>query len=59
MFVYDEIKQAYIKDVSAGTFKELVMAAERCTALIIHPGEPQDQTEPDLEKWIERAAPFN
>jgi pyruvate-ferredoxin/flavodoxin oxidoreductase len=59
MFVYNENKQAYIKDVSAGTFKELVMAAERCTALIIHPGAPQDPTEPDLEKWIERAAPFN
>ncbi|MEE8421345.1 MAG: thiamine pyrophosphate-dependent enzyme, partial [Dehalococcoidia bacterium] len=59
MFAYDDNKQAYIKDVGAGTFKELVMGAERCTALIIHPGVPQDTTEPDLEKWIERAAPFN
>jgi pyruvate-ferredoxin/flavodoxin oxidoreductase len=59
MFSYDENKQAYVKDVSAGTFKELVMSAERCTALIIHPGAPHDPTEPDLEKWIERAAPFN
>ena len=59
LFAYDDKKQAYIKNTRAGTFKELVMAAERCTALIIHPGAPQDPTEPDLEKWIERAAPFN
>jgi len=59
MFVYNENKQAYIKDARAGTFRELVLAAEMCTALCIHPGTPLDPKEKDLEKWIKRAEPFN
>jgi pyruvate-ferredoxin/flavodoxin oxidoreductase len=59
MFAYNENKQAYIKDPKAGTFAELVQAAERCTAKIIHPGTPLNPKERDLEKWIERAKPFN
>ncbi|HKK28040.1 MAG TPA: ferredoxin, partial [Gemmatimonadota bacterium] len=58
LFAYDENKQAYISDASAGTFRELVQAAERCTAGIIHPGDPLSPDEPDLEKWVERAARF-
>jgi pyruvate-ferredoxin/flavodoxin oxidoreductase len=58
MFAYNENKQAYIKDPKAGTFAELVQAAERCTAKIIHPGTPLNPRERDLEKWIERAKPF-
>jgi ferredoxin len=59
MFVYDENKQAYIKDPLAGTFAQMVQAAERCPAGIIHPGDPLNPKEKDLEKWIERAKPFN
>jgi ferredoxin len=59
MFVYDENKQAYIKDPLAGTFAQLVQAAERCPAGIIHPGDPLNPKEKDLAKWIERAKPFN
>jgi pyruvate-ferredoxin/flavodoxin oxidoreductase len=59
MFAYDENKQAYIKDARAGTFAEIVQSAEKCTAEIIHPGTPLNPKEKDLEKWIERAAPFN
>ena len=59
MFAYNESKQAYIKDPKAGTFAELVQAAERCTAKIIHPGTPLNPKERDLDKWIERAKPFN
>ncbi|NNL31487.1 MAG: ferredoxin, partial [Gemmatimonadetes bacterium] len=59
MFAYDENKQAYIKDALAGTFAELVQAAERCPAGIIHPGEPLNPKERNLEKWIVRAEPFN
>ena len=58
MFAYDDNKQAYIADPGAGTFRELVQAAERCTAAIIHPGDPPDPDEPDLEKWVKRAEPF-
>ncbi|MGD2123653.1 MAG: 2-oxoacid:acceptor oxidoreductase family protein, partial [Gemmatimonadota bacterium] len=59
MFAYNDAKQAYIKDPKAGTFAEIVQAAERCTAKIIHPGTPLNPRERDLEKWIERAKPFN
>ncbi|MEE8487736.1 MAG: ferredoxin, partial [Gemmatimonadota bacterium] len=59
LFAYDDNKQAYIKDASAGTFAQLVKAAEKCPAAIIHPGTPINPKEKDLEKWIERARPFN
>jgi ferredoxin len=59
IFSYNEEKQAYIKDASKGTFEHLVMAAESCPAACIHPGEPLDPNEPNLEELKERAAKFN
>lgn len=59
MFAYNADKQAYIKDPRAGTFAQLVQAAERCPAGIIHPGTPLNPKEKDLEKWIRRAEKFN
>jgi pyruvate-ferredoxin/flavodoxin oxidoreductase len=59
LFAYDDKKQAYIKDPNAGTFREIVMAAEKCPVLIIHPGTPLKPNERDLDKWIKRAEPFN
>jgi len=59
MFAYNDDKKAYIKDPRAGTYAELVQAAERCTAGIIHPGTPLDPDEPDLDKWVKRAERFN
>ncbi len=59
MFVYNENKQAIIKDPRAGTFAQMVQAAEKCPAALIHPGTPLNPKEKDLEKWIKRAEPFN
>jgi hypothetical protein len=59
MFKYDENKQAYIADLKAGTYKDLVEAAEKCQVAIIHPGEPWDSSEADLDDLKKRAAPFN
>jgi pyruvate-ferredoxin/flavodoxin oxidoreductase len=59
LFAYDAKKQAYIKDPRAGTFKEIVQAAEKCPVKIIHPGTPLNPKEKDLAKWIKRATPFN
>jgi pyruvate-ferredoxin/flavodoxin oxidoreductase len=59
MFVYDDNKQAYIKDAKAGTFRELVQAAERCPVAIIHPGTPLNPKEKGLDKWLPRAEKFN
>jgi ferredoxin len=58
MFRYDDNKQAYIADLRAGTYRQLVEAAEACQVSIIHPGKPWDASEAGLEESIERAKPF-
>ena len=55
MFTYNDNKQAYIKDINAGTFRQLVEAAEACQVAIIHPGKPRNPNEPGLDELIERA----
>jgi len=59
LFAYNEKKQAYIKDAKAGSFKDLVVAAEKCPVGIIHPGTPLNPKEKNLAKLLERAARFN
>jgi hypothetical protein len=58
LFVYDGNKQAYIADLKAGTYRELVEAAENCQVSIIHPGKPKNLNEPGLEELMERAELF-
>jgi hypothetical protein len=58
MFAYDGNKQACIADLKAGTYRQLVEAAESCQLSIIHPGKPWDPSEPGLEELLERAQPF-
>ena len=58
MFAYDANKQAYIADINAGTYRELVEAAESCQVAIIHPGKPRDQDEPGIAELLKRAEPF-
>jgi pyruvate-ferredoxin/flavodoxin oxidoreductase len=59
MFAYNADKQAFVKDATAGTYQQLVTAAERCPVSIIHPGTPLNPKEKDLEKWVKRGAKFN
>ncbi len=59
LFAYDDNKQAIISDLDAGTFRDLVIAAEKCPVRIIHPGKPRSRDEPNLDDLIKRAAPFN
>lgn len=59
MFAYNENKQAFIADPDAGTFRQLVDAAEGCQVSIIHPGKPRNAKEPGLEDLLLRAAEFN
>jgi pyruvate-ferredoxin/flavodoxin oxidoreductase len=59
MFAYNEDGLAYIKDPQAGTFRQLVEAAEKCAPAIIHPGEPLNPDEKGLDQLIKRAEPFN
>jgi ferredoxin len=58
LFVYDDNKQAYIADVNAGTYRQLVEAAESCQVSIIHPGKPRNPNEPGLAELLKRAESF-
>jgi len=59
MFAYNEDGQAYIADARAGTYRQLVEAAEKCAPSVIHPGLPLNPDEKGLEELIKRAEPFN
>jgi len=58
IFAYNDKKKAFIKNAAAGPYSDVVKAAERCTAGVIHPGLPRDRSD-ELEKLIARAQPFN
>jgi ferredoxin len=58
MFGYDANKQASIINPDAGTYLQLVEAAESCQVSIIHPGKPRNPNEPGLLELMKRAEPF-
>jgi ferredoxin len=58
IFAYDANKQAYIADAGAGTYRELVEAAESCQVSVIHPGKPRNRNEPSLGALLKRAEEF-
>ncbi|MBV5300072.1 MAG: ferredoxin [Rhodoferax sp.] len=59
MFAYDGNRQAYIADVNAGSYAQLVEAAENCQVSIIHPGKPRNPNEAGLEDLLKRAELFS
>lgn len=59
IFNYNENEKAYIANANAGPYQDLVKAAERCTAQIIHPGLPKDHRQKGVDKWIKRAEKYN
>ncbi len=58
MFAYDRNQQATIADIDAGTYAQLVEAAESCQVSVIHPGKPRNPAEPGLEELLKRAEAF-
>ncbi|MBI4275452.1 MAG: ferredoxin [Rhizobiales bacterium] len=58
MFAYDANKQASIVNPDAGTYRQLVEAAEACQVSIIHPGKPRNPNEVGLDELKKRAEPF-
>jgi pyruvate-ferredoxin/flavodoxin oxidoreductase len=48
-----------VADPKGGPFADIVKAAENCPVGIIHPGQPLDPGEANLEEWVKRAEPFN
>jgi len=59
MFAYNANQQAFIADINAGTYAQLVEAAENCQVSIIHPGKPRNPNEPGLEESLKRAELFS
>lgn len=58
IFQYNADKKAIVIDPTKGTFEDIVRSAEKCTAVIIHPGTPWNPDEPNLDKLIKRAEKF-
>jgi len=58
MFAYNGQKQAIVLDPKAGPYKDIVKAAEKCTASCIHPGTPFNPAEKDLNKLVTRATKY-
>ncbi|MEN8175184.1 MAG: 2-oxoacid:acceptor oxidoreductase family protein, partial [Pseudomonadota bacterium] len=58
IFAYNEEKKATVINPRGGPYKDIVKAAEKCTASCIHPGTPWNPKERGLEKLVKRAAKF-
>jgi pyruvate-ferredoxin/flavodoxin oxidoreductase len=58
IFAYNADKQAIVVNPRAGSFADIVKAAEKCTAEVIHPGTPFNPNEVNLDRLIQRAAKF-
>lgn len=59
IFEYNADNKAFIKNPDGGPYSDLVKAAEKCTAGVIHPGLPADRSAADIDKWIARGEKFN
>ena len=59
IFEYNGDKKAVIKNPDAGPYSDLVKAAEKCTAEVIHPGLPRERSAAGIDKWIARGEKFN
>jgi ferredoxin len=58
LFVYNDNRQATINDPAAGTFEDLVKAAEKCPARCIHPGAPRADDPTVNDDLLTRARAF-
>jgi pyruvate-ferredoxin/flavodoxin oxidoreductase len=59
VFKYNGDKQSTVLDPKGASFKDIVRAAEKCTAKCIHPGTPWNPAEKDLDKLMKRGAKYN
>jgi ferredoxin len=58
LFVYNDEEHAEIADPTAGTFADLVQAAEECPSRCIHPGTPRPDDATATPDLLDRAAEF-
>jgi len=55
IFAYNADKQVEVVNPQGGSYKDIVKAAEKCTAGCIHPGTPWNMNEKGIDKLIKRA----
>jgi pyruvate-ferredoxin/flavodoxin oxidoreductase len=58
IFAYNAEKKAVVANPRGGSYRDIVRAAEKCTAECIHPGTPFDMSEKDIDKLVKRAEKF-
>ena len=58
IFAYNAEHKATVIDPRGGPYRDIVKAAEKCTAGVIHPGTPADPNEKDLERLVKRAEKY-
>jgi pyruvate-ferredoxin/flavodoxin oxidoreductase len=58
IFAYNAEKKAVVTNPRGGPYRDIVRAAEKCTAGCIHPGTPFDPNEKDLGKLVKRAEKY-
>ncbi len=58
VFKYNAQKQVEVIDPRGAPFKDIVKAAEKCTAACLHPGTPWSTGEKDVEKLMQRAEKY-
>jgi hypothetical protein len=56
MFACDVNQQAYIVDLKAGSYRQLVEGTESCQISIIHPDKPRNQSERESKSLSSAAA---
>ncbi len=58
IFKYNDDELAEVINPKGGTYKDIVKAAEKCTAGCLHPGTPWNPKEKDLDKLVKRAEKY-
>ncbi len=58
VFRYNDDKLAMVVDPRGAPYRDIVKAAEKCTAGCLHPGTPWNPREKDLDKLIRRAEKY-
>ncbi|WP_205727971.1 2-oxoacid:acceptor oxidoreductase family protein [Flammeovirga pectinis] len=59
IFAYNSDKKAFVKNSDGGTYQDVVKAAEKCTAGVLHPGLPKNMSEKNIDKLIKRGEKYN
>ncbi|MBT8440405.1 MAG: 2-oxoacid:acceptor oxidoreductase family protein, partial [Gammaproteobacteria bacterium] len=58
IFAYNADKLVEVMNPQGGSYKDIVKAAEKCTAGCIHPGTPWNMNEKGIDKLIKRAEKY-